>query len=93
MDLPKALLLDLDDTILDSDSNADDVWLEVCREFAPRLGSVTPKDLHAAVMNARDWLWGDLERARRGCLDLPQARRDLLTRALGRHKTPNSFIV
>ena len=29
MALPKALLIDLDDTILDSDSNAGEVWLEV----------------------------------------------------------------
>ena len=34
MALPKALLIDLDDTILDSDSNADEVWFQVCREFA-----------------------------------------------------------
>ena len=65
MDLPKALIIDLDDTILDSDGNADDVWFVVCEEFAPRLGVVSAKDLHAAVMDAREWLWGDLERARR----------------------------
>ena len=82
MDLPKALIIDLDDTILDSGGNADDVWCQVCREFAPRLGNVSAKHLHTAVMDAQDWLWGDLERARRGRLDLPQARRDLLTRAL-----------
>ena len=84
MDLPKALIIDLDDTILDSDGNADDIWHQVCQEFASRFGSVSAKDLHAAVMDAREWLWGDLERARRARLDLPQARRDLLTRALTR---------
>ncbi len=82
MDLPKALIVDLDDTILDSDGNADDVWRQVCREFAPRLGNVSAKHLHTIVMDARDWLWGDFERARRGRLDLSQARRHLLTRAL-----------
>ena len=84
MDLPKALIIDLDDTILDSDGNADDVWSVVCQEFAPRLGVVSAKDLHTSVMDARGWLWGDLARARRARLDLPQARRDLLTRALTR---------
>ncbi len=82
MDLAKALIIDLDDTILDSDGNADGVWRQVCREFAPRLGNVSAKHLHTAVMDARGWLWGDLERARRGRLDLSQATRDLLTRAL-----------
>ncbi len=93
MDLPKALLLDLDDTILDSDSNADEVWLEVCREFAGSLGGVTAEEFHAAVMHSRDWLWGDLERARRGRLDLWQARRDILTRALARLRISNSPVV
>ena len=93
MVLPKALLVDLDDTILDSDSNADEAWLEVCREFAPCLGSVSAKELHAAVVDARGWLWGDLERARRGRLDLWQARRDILTRSLARLGISNSPIV
>ena len=65
MDLPKALIIDLDDTILDSDGNADDVWSVVCQEFASGLGSVSVKDLHTSVMDAREWLWGDLARARR----------------------------
>ena len=93
MDLPKVLLVDLDDTILDSDSNADEVWLEVCREFAGRLDGVTAIELHAAVMGSRDWLWGDLERARRGRLDLWQARRDILRRALARFQISNPPIV
>ncbi len=93
MDLPRALIVDLDDTILDSDSNADDVWLEVCREFAGRLGVVTAEELHTAVMPSRDWLWGDIERARIGRLDLWQARRDILTRALARLRISNSPVV
>ena len=93
MVLPKALLIDLDDTILDSDSNADEVWLEVCREFAGRLDGVAPEDLHAAVMASRGWLWGDLERARKARLDLPQARRDLLTRAFNHFAIADAAIV
>ena len=93
MAMPKALLIDLDDTILDSDGNADEVWLEVCREYACCLGNLTVEELHAAIMDGRDWLWGDPERARRARLNLWQARRDLLTRALTRLETPNSPIV
>ena len=87
IDLPKAILIDLDDTILDSDSNADEVWLEVCREFGCRLGSVTAEVLHAAVMDSRDWLWGDLERARRGRLE---ARLDIVSTAFASLKIPDS---
>ena len=62
-DLPGALLLDLDDTILDSYSDPDEAWLQLCREFAGGLAGVTPEKMHAAVKSSRDWLWGDPERA------------------------------
>ena len=93
MNLPGALLLDLDDTILDSYSDPDEAWLQLCHEFAASLGTVTPRELHAAVMSARDWLWDDSERARRGRLDLPQARRDIVLRAFARLDVPDSPIV
>lgn len=59
MDLPRALLIDLDDTIVDSDSSADEVWLEVCKEFTCRLGSVTVEDLHAAQQIGVHAVWID----------------------------------
>ena len=92
MNLPGALLLDLDDTILDSYSDPDEAWLQLCHEFAASLGTVTPRELHAAVMSARDWLWDDSERARRGRLDLPQARRDIVLRAFASLDVPDSPI-
>ena len=82
--LPKALLLDLDDTVLDAYSDPDEAWLRLCREFAGELVDVTPDVLHAAIMDARYWLWDDPERARRARLDLPQARRDIVGRAFSR---------
>ena len=78
MNLPEALFLDLDDTILDSYSDPDEAWLQLCHEFAGGLGTVTPEELHAAVLSSRDWLWRDSGRARRARLDLPQARRDII---------------
>src|SRR5689334_14119358 len=35
--LPKAILLDLDDTILSFDAGAAGCWREICARFAPRL--------------------------------------------------------
>ena len=89
-DLPGALLLDLDDTILDSYGDPDAVWLRLCQEFAGGLADVTPEELHAAVKSSRDWLWGDPERARRGRLDLPQSRRDIVLGAFARLDIPDS---
>ena len=60
--LPRALILDLDDTILDAYGNPSEAWLKLCHEFAGQLGSVMPRALHAAILEARDWVWSDPER-------------------------------
>ena len=87
--LPKALLLDLDETILDWYSDPDEAWLQLCREFAGSLGDVPAEELQAAVLQARDWYWSDAERARRGRLDLRLARRYILLRAFARFDIPD----
>ena len=91
--LPTALLLDLDDTILDAYSGRDEAWRRLCREFAGHLEAVTPEELHAAILGARRWLWSDPERARRGRLDLPRARRDIVGRAFSSLGIPDSPLV
>ena len=92
-DLPKALLLDLDDTIIDSYSDPDMAWLQLCREFAGCLGDVTAEELQPAVLQARDWYWSDMERARLGRLHMLQARRDILLRALAAFNVPDSPLI
>ena len=82
--LPRALLLDLDDTILDAHRNPDDAWVRVCREFAGRVGAPSPEALHAAVLESRDWIWGDPERSRRARLNMTGTRREIVRRALRR---------
>ncbi len=91
--LPKALLLDLDDTILDWYTSPDAAWLQLCREFAGSLGVVTVGELQRAVLQARDWYWSDMERARLGRLNMVQARRDILLRAFDQFNIPDSPLV
>ena len=79
--LPRALILDLDDTILDAYGNPSEAWLRLCHEFAGQLGGVAPKALHAAILEARDWVWSDPERARDARLDLWEGRRQVVRRA------------
>ena len=43
--LPKAILFDLDDTILAYDAVGDEVWEEVCQRFAPRIEGLDPGEL------------------------------------------------
>ena len=93
MKLPKVLLLDLDDTILDWYSDPDLAWLQLCREFAAILGDVPAEVLQADVLQARDWYWSDMERARLGSLNLLQASRDILLRAFAEFDIPDSPLV
>ena len=88
--LPRALLVDLDDTILDAHRNPDEAWISVCREFAGRLGAASPEDLHAAVLDSRDWIWGDPERSRRAHLNMNGTRREIVRRALRHLDLPYS---
>lgn len=88
--LPRALLLDLDDTILDAHRNPDEAWIGVCREFAGRVGASSPEALHASVLESRDWFWGDAERSRRGRLEMGGTRREIVRLALDRLDLPYS---
>lgn len=82
--LPKAILLDLDDTILAFSESADRCWKRLCDQFAPRIEGLTPEALFAVIQEVRDWFWGDPERHRRGRLDMTTARREVVSGAFRR---------
>jgi putative hydrolase of the HAD superfamily len=77
--LPKAMLLDLDDTILSYGSPAQ-CWEEVCSRFVKREG-FQPQAVLEAILERGVWYWGDPERHRRGRLDLGMARREVVALA------------
>src|SRR5438093_1179563 len=79
---PKAVLLDLDDTILSFDAGAAGCWQAICARFAPRLDTCDAAALLAAIDATRRWFWSDPERHRRGRLDLETARREIVTASL-----------
>lgn len=80
--LPRALLLDLDDTILDDSGAAPQSWRHACLAHADALGSVDPVALHAAIDEVRRWYWSDPERHRVGRLDLEVATRGVVLMAM-----------
>ena len=73
--LPKAILLDLDDTILLFDSVSGEVWRQVCEQFVDRLNGASPGELFEAIQDYRQWFWSDPARHRQGRLDLKAAWR------------------
>ena len=50
---PKAILFDLDDTILDYDSVADRSWKQVCDTVSPKLPGLGTQELFTAYLLAR----------------------------------------
>lgn len=81
--LARALLFDLDDTIVREGAGDENLWAELCEAFAGRAGAEA-RALHAAVASARDWFWNDPARERRGRLAMPWARRAVAEEAFRR---------
>jgi putative hydrolase of the HAD superfamily len=79
---PRALLLDLDDTILDDSSLVHECWHEACVRHASRFAPLEAATLAEAVRSASRWYWGDAERHRTGRLALDAARREVVRLAL-----------
>ena len=77
--LPRAVLVDLDDTIIDG-SAVVNCWEHACECATP---TVDPQAVLAEIHRIRDWFWSDPERHRRGRLDLMAARRQIVKMALG----------
>jgi len=65
----KALLLDLDDTLLDYSGGADACWRGSCEAVAAPAG-VDAGALGAAIEATRQWFWSDPERHRRERTDM-----------------------
>jgi len=84
MSLPKAILFDLDDTLLDYDSGAEGCWRAACELHVSALPGVTAEQLLAAIADQRDWYWQDPRRHRSGRLNLELARREIVAGALQR---------
>ena len=78
MELPHAVFVDLDDTIVDG-SAVVDCWEVACECCGPTVDSQT---LLAEILRLRDWFWSDPERHRVGRLDLRAARRQIAEMAV-----------
>lgn len=80
---PKAIMFDLDDTLISFDGVTDAAWEETCCTFVKEKN--TPFNstvLLDSVKRARQWYWSDEERHRIGRQDMFKARRDVVKLAL-----------
>ncbi len=85
VDLPPAIIFDMDDTILADDATSDICWEQVLREFSSHIPGVTTHDLIPVLRDVRRWYWSDPDRNRWGDRNLREARVQILSLALNRH--------
>ncbi len=78
----EALLLDLDDTILDNRAGLDAAWQSIASHLATQLGDIDPEIVRAQLHESSDWFWSDDARHRAGRLDMPGSRRAVITHVL-----------
>ena len=78
---PKAIFLDMDDTILADSVHTPTCLQTMCERYAPA-ARASVQDLRAAMEHASDWYWGDRDRHRTGRLDLDRARVEVAILAL-----------
>jgi len=76
-----ALLLDLDDTLLDYSSGVDRCWREACRAGCAPAG-LAGEPLVTAVAEVRRWFWQDPARHRRERVDMLKAWQNIVGHAL-----------
>jgi putative hydrolase of the HAD superfamily len=79
----RAILFDLDDTLLDDTGDGERLWRDVTAAAARRLDGVTAEALLAEIDRVRVWYWSDAERHREGRQDLRAATRRIVRDAFG----------
>ena len=79
---PRAMLVDLDDTIIDDRSGGDPCWRLVCADTAARVPELDADHLYDEILRTREWYWSDPERHRIGRADLVAASAGVVLRSL-----------
>jgi putative hydrolase of the HAD superfamily len=78
MNKPKAVLFDLDDTLLAFNNASDCAWEECCDDFIRNnTVSFTSRELLERLFKIRKWYWSDPFRNKKGRNDMKNARREV----------------
>jgi putative hydrolase of the HAD superfamily len=84
----KALLFDLDDTLLDYSGGVDRTWTEACTACCATAG-IEPATLVGAIFETRRWFWDDPARHRRERVNMLGAWQHIVEFALERLGRPD----
>ncbi|MGI8840058.1 MAG: HAD family hydrolase [Caulobacteraceae bacterium] len=80
--LPRAILFDLDDTLIHAYARPADAWLAVAEELYEVIAPLSPAEAAAAVTAHARSFWGDAERHRLWRQRIGAARREIVAGAL-----------
>ncbi|MEZ4501276.1 MAG: HAD family hydrolase [Dehalococcoidia bacterium] len=78
----RAVLFDLDDTLIDYSGNIEASWLAALGAAQAHLGGVDPAVAHLAIDRVSSWYWADPDRHREGRRDLRAASADIVRMGL-----------
>lgn len=84
MKTPRAILFDLDDTIISAYSRPEAAWLAVCTEFADQISPLQPNETASLIMHAARDFWSDPEQHKYWRARLLQSRREVVKLAFSR---------
>ena len=73
MKAPKALLIDLDDTLIDYDGFAEEAWHRACEVVSG--GALPVNTLVNEILQYSSWYWSDPHRHREGRNNLEETMR------------------
>lgn len=76
--LPKAILFDMDDTILAYSQDTELSWRMVCEMYAGSVDGIHPETLRKAIRQGAAQYWSDSERHRTGRLQLDVTRQEIV---------------
>jgi len=76
---PPVILLDLDDTIIVHSATSEPCWRRVCDRYAAEIEGLTADRLYDAIQARTNKYWDNADRHRQGRLDLPKARREVVS--------------
>jgi putative hydrolase of the HAD superfamily len=95
--LPKAILFDLDDTIISFEGASEPAWEKCCDIFINNVKTTfNSRTLFENINKVRRWYWSDPERHKIGRMNMIKARRDIVKKALedlGYIDETNSYIM
>ena len=77
----RAVIFDLDDTLVAFEPVSEPSWHQVCREYTLTGSGKKARRIYEAIKKHSDWYWDDDTRHREGRLDIRTARRSIVTAA------------